>query len=470
MHPADSLLRRWAGLMGLTIILAISFSTALNAQSNCTHYASPAGSGNGLSSSSPFQISNFGPVAKPASTLCLLNGTYTGANSMINPPDGVSGSAGSPITVRAITDGGVLIDGKGAWVPIHLEQNNYWIIEGVNATAGASGIEDVVELGPGASNNIIRRVCAWDAGAGNTAVFWNYHPTATNNLLEDVCAFGSGRKMIANGQSGNSNFTVRRAFAMWNTSNENMGAGVIENAYVSYDGVCENCIATADMDAGARTLAQTNGLFADGHWGDGTTYTSQQICSRAKYLGSIAYTLAAQTLPSFQTSAIDASQYIDCRTFQDVVVYAEDGRSILTLNDVTSLQGYPGPKGVQTYKNGTEIGSGPSYIGGSWTVTNRAKGASVAAVPNIWNGSGSTGARVCYRYINGVLTAIPLWPWPMNQRIIDALVSAGRVPIDVTKTMESIFGAIPATCKESQTVASAPVNPPSNLRAVTITP
>jgi len=31
------------------------------------------------------------------------------------------------------------------------------------------------------------------------------------------------------------------------------------------------------------------------------------------------------------------------------------------------------------------------------------------------------GASVLYRYENGKLTDKPLWPWPMNQRIIDAM-------------------------------------------------
>src|SRR3989338_8507578 len=67
----------------------------------CTHYASPSGGGNGLSQSSPFQITNFWSVAGPGSTLCLLDGTYTGGSSMITPPSGLSGSSGNPITISA---------------------------------------------------------------------------------------------------------------------------------------------------------------------------------------------------------------------------------------------------------------------------------------------------------------------------------------------------------------------------------
>lgn len=47
-------------------------------------------------------------------------------------------------------------------------------------------------------------------------------------------------------------------------------------------------------------------------------------------------------------------------------------------------------------------------------------------------------ATILYRCENGKLTDRPLWPWPMNQRIIDAMNLAGYAnPVDVTKT---VFG------------------------------
>jgi hypothetical protein len=47
--------------------------------------------------------------------------------------------------------------------PIHLKYNDYFIIEGINANNSNSA---VVLLNTGADNNIIRRVCTWDAGTG----------------------------------------------------------------------------------------------------------------------------------------------------------------------------------------------------------------------------------------------------------------------------------------------------------------
>lgn len=53
------------------------------------------------------------------------------------------------------------------------------------------------------------------------------------------------------------------------------------------------------------------------------------------------------------------------------------------------------------------------------------------------------GARLLRRYQDGVLTDQPLWPWPVNQRIIEAMKSAGYAPVDVTATIEKLLGPIP---------------------------
>jgi hypothetical protein len=104
--------------------------------------------------------------------------------------------------------------------------------------------------------------------------------------------------------------------------------------------------------------------------------------------------------------------------------------------------------GDHTFDKVTEIRTAGTrrLVDTDWQVTNSEQIASVAAADNIWNGTGGTGARVCYQYVDGTLTTTPLWPWPMNQRIIDAMTTASRTPIDVTATMESIFGTIPPDC------------------------
>jgi hypothetical protein len=73
---------------------------------------------------------------------------------------------------------------------------------------------------------------------------------------------------------------------------------------------------------------------------------------------------------------------------------------------------------------------------------------------------------ICKRYVNGQLTNQPLWPWPINQRIKDALVQSGRAPVDITQTMEELLGPIPQACT-TETPPSTATLAPRNLRRVT---
>src|SRR5262245_4720482 len=87
-------------------ILGISLLNATHARAaSCTHFASPEGGGDGLSPATPFQIGDFMNIAGPGLTLCLLDGTYQGDNSMIVPREGVNGTPDAPITVQALNDG-----------------------------------------------------------------------------------------------------------------------------------------------------------------------------------------------------------------------------------------------------------------------------------------------------------------------------------------------------------------------------
>ena len=167
------------------------------------------GTGSGVSSSQPFKIANFWPLAKPGYILCLLDGQYTGSASMINPPGNLNGTASQPITIRALNDGKATIDGQGINYPVKLRNNDYFVLEGFNAHHSKEG---VVELSR-SNHNIIRRVAAWDAGDGNTNIF-GIHSSSSHNLLEDVAGWGIARKIFSASQGGNYT-TIRRAWGRW---------------------------------------------------------------------------------------------------------------------------------------------------------------------------------------------------------------------------------------------------------------
>src|ERR1043165_8728786 len=164
----------------------------------CDYYASPVGGGNGTTTSSPFRVQNFWPLAVAGKTLCLFDGVYQGGASMITPPPGLNGAAGRPITIRALNEGGVTLDAQFAAgrFPISFLNNRYWTVEGVNAK---NGNPTVVRL-EDSDNIIIRRVVAWDTSfSATSAVFLNWQKTTKTgeNLVEDSAFFGIGTITVA---------------------------------------------------------------------------------------------------------------------------------------------------------------------------------------------------------------------------------------------------------------------------------
>src|SRR5262245_54587692 len=194
----------------LVALLLGGFSSSLRAGN---YYASNAGGGNGSSTSSPFRVSDFLVNAKPADTLFLLDGVYTGGSSMIVPPSGISGTSSAPITIKALNDGKVLIDGQGTGYPVLIKGGAYYRIEGINA---ANAAESVVSITAGAHDNLITRVCAWNAKDGNNSVF--AASGSTYNTFEDCAGWGIARKVFTSSQDGNST-TFRRCYARFMKSN-----------------------------------------------------------------------------------------------------------------------------------------------------------------------------------------------------------------------------------------------------------
>lgn len=145
--------------------------------------------------------------------------------------------------------------------------------------------------------------------------------------------------------------------------------------------------------------------------------------------------------------------------------------SQVSLTDVASVvtSGYPSVRpfhfmagGVSPTGNtctnclSVHNGTGSSNESGSgWTLDTFQEASSV---------SGATGGDspylelpgLCKRYVDGTLTTDPLWPWAMNQRILDAMVLAGKPPINVTTAVETILGPIPDVCKTTDPLPEPP--------------
>ena len=217
--------------------------------------------------------------------------------------------------------------------------------------------------------------------------------------------------------------TVRRAWGMWNAHalfGDDGGSPklVFNGVYDAYDSIWENVIGTWDGAAvGGYGVIATDGITAG---------SSTNFCTNSKYVGSIGYLRTDATVPPLIGLGY-GGRSVDCFEFKDVVFYAPASGQLPI--DASVFDGGTGTISCTSCNrrltNITEISDTPSYIAtgtNGWRVTNRAIGANVGSVPNIWKlGAGSEGARICKRYENGVLTSTPLWPWPMDARIRAAL-------------------------------------------------
>jgi hypothetical protein len=421
----------------------------------CTHYASPAGTGNGSSTAQPFKISSFWPVAKAGYTLCLLDGQYTGATSMINPPQNLSGTASAPITVRALNDGKVRINGQNARVPVELYYNNYFVIEGINASNSVASVVSISK----SNNNIVRRVAAWDAADGNHSIFGIHG--GSYNLLEDVAGWGIARKIYESSQGGNYT-TIRRAWGRWEGSHVVGPKMTYTLAYNNYNMLLENAIGTwsgerikenyvlldyygkpwTGKGAGTYTdyrVDQPYGIFGN----DGFTGTDKN--ARTKLLGSLAYVRGSDRFPASQAIYVTK---IDAMEIAQTVAYIQPGTHTNKKPfALYNLQTAPSTNLVA--RNNTAIGGTTSYYGTEWKKSAVSEASSLSAIAKPF-AAAAAGANLCFRYHNGALTTQALWPWPMNQRIIDATVASGRAAVDVTATVESMLGEIPSACKATK--------------------
>jgi hypothetical protein len=451
--------------IGLTSMVLLVLGGA-TAKAACNYYASPTGTGNGLSASSPFQISKFWPLATPGKTLCLLDGTYTDSKSMIVPPQGLNGASGIPITIRALNEGKVLINAKFSRSPIRLVDNDWFVIEGVNACCGYKNTS-VVGIYH-ANNNVIRRVAAWDAKDDNSSIFGVHY--GLYNLLEDVAGWGTARKIFSNSQGGDYT-TVRRAWGRWERSTVVGPKTTYSLAYNSHHMTCENCLGTWS----GQGMPQSYDLLDYNrvpvvpirhytNYGVESPYGIFQANRKdgdknvhIRLLGSLAYVQATDKYKSPYGIFITRLSSVEVK---DTTVRIAPGTNL----SVRPFALY-GELAGQTNLRATDLtsfGGASAAISSPWVKNNVWSGTSPAAYSsgeNIFNTS--RGANLCYRYEKGNLTNKPLWPWPMNQRIRDAMVQSGRSSVDVTATVQSIFGKIPAACSATAIQVTDP-DPPTD--------
>jgi Concanavalin A-like lectin/glucanases superfamily/Putative Ig domain len=494
-------------LLAVILSLCLLIPTLSWGQAGCTHFGAPSAQGNGSGSSlsNAMTVANFIAQSSAGQVLCLADGTYTGTGIQFFSDH--QGSPGSPITIRAINDGGPFFDGGFGSNVIYFQNTSYITVQGVD---GCCSPQFNNPLSFTDSHHItIQRVCVWHSnkpqfaggqGSNQHVIGFGSHDL----LLEDICAFGYGRNTLIMAGDNTFNNVMRRAWARWDGWEDNNGGtcpgGTIQTQYGTshtndiyentisifwgglYGGAHPDGFPCGSLGAGWGTRAGIVGSPADG----GST-------PGASWLGFINYGYPDHndiiTNKPFSV-AVGMSNRWGQITIQDVY---SDGRfgplnayninlygcDLPDLVDPINGGGRAGPCSQVHIHNLTSILSPGQQTGtlapaGSDS-SNLAECTDPGSCPNFYTGAGG-GSRACFEYQNGSLTNTPLWPWRMDDRIKQALqrsgigqgLAGGSGPGfnagTVTSEIVSRYGSVPSQCLRG----GGPVlNPPVITSATT---
>jgi hypothetical protein len=429
----------------------------------CDYYASPNGSGDGLTTSTPFSVQAFWAKAAPGKTLCLLDGTYQGGSNMIVPPVGMSGTSTARITIRALNDGAVFIDGQFGRHTFLLQANSWWAFQGFDVGNSSNTVMEIYPSGgAGSNNNIFRRICASNANPnapGINEMVWLIWDSS-DNLFEDICGFGLGRNTLQDYGSGSQRNTFRRVWLRFEGYRPRY-LGDPYNCYAapgpayqlaygtSGDTLVENFISVYDPEQ--QPQFGLSNLCGD-VYGAGTG--RDPVPTPYRMRGIIAYGYDNPSLAlthswiNYQHATFNyADVFLDARSQGQVWPF------VLACGDATGCN--------QNWADRLTSARGATASNlYAWSLSNFNECTTPGACPNFYTGvGGATGAgsRACYQYQNGSLTSVPLWPWPMDDRIKAALSRAGSSALagtvgtgyaanTVTSEIVTRYGAIPAQC------------------------
>ena len=476
-------------------------------------YVAQGASGSGLNPGAPANLQAAIGAAQPGDVIHLtaVNGShYTGSANMMVIPDLKSGTQNAPITICADNDGEIWVDGQFTNIAFHMVGSQWWVFNGfdVSNTGGGGNlmsidVKNIFNIGgpeQGSNNNVFRRICAWNANphasANPNAHVWAFN-LSNNNLLEDICGFGYGRNTLIEYEGRSHHNTVRRAWLSWNGWNPNGQAG---NCGVpSPSGPGHNCESPGPQWQTQYLTPTGNSLYENiitvfnpflqidatfNTWDIGSLVGSggsRDAAASMRYLGFIAYgydgwTSSNQTTLNHSWISLQDGQY-DTR---DIFVDARSQPQVSPLVWTCRLDANGHPLGLSCSDNhgdrttvlrgastsnlvipwGSQTNFNECTATGGNTGGGTSGGALSTTCPNVYTGttSGSTvGSRACFRYQNGGLSATPLWPWPMDDRIKQARSRAGHPALagvagpgyaanTVTSEIVARYGAVPSQC------------------------
>lgn len=365
-------------------------------------------------------------------TLVLLDGVYTELLDV-----DIDGRA-----IRAATDGGAIFDGQNAAVPCRISASDV-TVEGVRCRNGMPNAVHVLN----ASRVTLKRITAHDAPS--SALY--RVQLASDVVLEDVAGWGGysdGYFVVDSAR-----VTLRRCWARWEASGDMYNTLVFITTNTT-DAIVENCVLT------------TSGVSPIGQIMVGVNvFSPSGVVDRNRLFGNVIYGIPDwSAVVSSETSRIAGTRFVDTVVMESVGGLfqrsdASFGIERLTAVNLAMRGGFAlsahstEPKDadfeISGYMRDSVIGRGPRGIdiGDSTYVTsfehtnNTLFGVDepfvgIAADPSesvidleydvdrygrgayLIRNSLDTGAEVLRRYRDGMLTDEPLWPWPMEERIL----------------------------------------------------
>ena len=455
--------RAWT-LLGLflALLLAVVLTLLLRPTPQTTPlvwYASPTGTGASCTETAPCRVADWWPLAQPGATLLLGDGTYLRSQGgAIDPPDTLAGTAGAPITVKALHDGGVTIDAEHTGFAVFLQVgNDHFRIEGLNGTRGKEAV-----FRSRANHVRFVRVIAYEGTSGEAdSLGISMSGPGIDQICIDCAAWGSNMRKVyefsqsqAPGQDMQGS-GCRRCWGEWNDHPEGQSTPNVtyQAGYRSRGQIWENVIGTWRQTG---TVGDAEGVFRMFYRCD-----EEDMTARLQLLGSLMYLpngVPASNLTQLATG--DCGSQMTMRDVAAIVGSEHTHVKPFMFRNTASIT----PPVDNVCERCVGVSGMPSVNqeGSGWTMPGFREGRTLAE---------ATGGQsvytllpgLCRQLEAGVLTHAPLWSeggkWPMNQRILDARRASGAPAVDVTATVESLLGPIPPECRSDRT----PPIPPEPL-------
>jgi len=383
--------------------------------------------------------------------LIVLDGTYYQSLSVSK-----SGTASYPIIIRAKNDGKINIDGQFQRSTVSIS-GSYIIIEGIVARRSTSTV-----IGISGSHNIIRRCSAYDTNGSNKHV---YLVTGDYNLIEDCVASGRGRYMFLifhRETTGYHHNVLRRCFAKWSIY-DGTGPRACYSLYGAQNNILENCIGLNVYPIGSgdgvhyaafQTVGTGNSAARDNNFYGCIFYENYHGGSRIGDAGSgkggnnsiyenciFMNNDGSNSLGGFSTNA-SSIKLKNCSFINNTNGIQGNEGDVTVINSIFMNNKKAFSKNNVTHSycnfyNNNSIGVGlttgdrqqnPGFYskGGNTTYLYLPENSPLKGAGQ--NGE-DIGANIFYRYENGVLTNQLLWPWPMQERILN------EIGYDVTGTL-----------------------------------